>query len=512
MGGRALQHALGDLPRRLRDLEALGAEALQGGLERRARDDTAQHALVLVGLQAVDLRLAAEAVPDRQHGAGDQVERAVAELRRAGDLLVPQRPGVFGGQGLPVVLADPVAIDELIVGRRGQAHLAGDAPVLVGLVARPGHREDVPAAGVLDEGVRLLPVGLVAAGEGLVEADRTVAGLGVQVDVLGLGTRARVGEDGLLAHLADLVGLVGLDAGVQRPGCGGLRDHVVQPLAESVEHAVLMVDLERQHAVQELRHLRQVGQHRTVLVAQLQPHARLEVRHRDALDLVRRNILEEVDQRVPGLGALEVVAHAEHALVAGPPLALGERAELAEPPRDRGDEPLLALQVGGDEVEDRRAGLAGAMRAAEALHRLVGAPAALHQVVRAARGLAARADRGVVAAAGAARLGEHQDRLLARLEEIGVGDVGLRAALLDRRHHPAGGFSLRTTRWPRPVTSATLSAPKWLSRISSGPSGTLRLPSSSSSRSRAASACRLRIGLPLLSTAGRERRLPLSST
>ncbi len=102
----------------------------------------------------------------------------------------------------------------------------------------------------------------------------------------------------------------------------------------------------------------------------------------DAIDRASCGIVIKLRQRAGRLRGLQIVPHPEQALIASSALAFGEGTELGEPARDRGDEPLLALDVGGDQVKHRSRRLIGAMGAPEALHRLVGTPAALHEVVR----------------------------------------------------------------------------------------------------------------------------------
>ncbi len=111
-----------------------------------------------------------------------------------------------------------------------------------------------------------------------------------------------------------------------------------------------------------------------------------------ALDAPEPERAVELAQRRLRIQALQVVALAKERLVAAHgglavALSAGDGAEAVEPPGDGGDEAPLALDVGGDGAEQRRRGLVGAMGAAEALDRLVGAPAGLEQVVDPARGV-----------------------------------------------------------------------------------------------------------------------------
>ena len=141
--------------------------------------------------------------------------------------------------------------------------------------------------------------------------------------------------------------------------------------------------------------------------------------------------MEELYQRVFGLGAFAVVAGREEPLVGGRARPLGQRPELRQAAADRRDEALLAVEVGGRELDDRRRGLVGAVRPPEALHRLCRLPPGLHQVVNPPAALRGGGVVGVVARPGAAGIGEDQNRLPAVLEGVDLVLVGgSRAALL----------------------------------------------------------------------------------
>src|SRR5690349_16594816 len=120
---------------------------------------------------------------------------------------------------------------------------------------------------------------------------------------------------------------------------------------------------------------------------------------------------KELAQCRLGVGAFEIVVGAEEALAAGLALSARDGAQCVETPRDRRQEALLAFDVRRDRTEDRRLLLVGAVGAAEALDRGVGAPAGLEQVMD-PLALIAAAAVGVIAAAGAAGVGEDQDALV----------------------------------------------------------------------------------------------------
>ena len=93
-----------------------------------------------------------------------------------------------------------------------------------------------------------------------------------------------------------------------------------------------------------------------------------------------------------------------------------------ETARDRRQEALLALDVGRDRPEHRRLLLVGAVRAAESLDRGIGLPARLQQVMD-APALVPAAEIGVIAAPGAAGIGEDQDALVVIHEGGGLGEI-----------------------------------------------------------------------------------------
>src|SRR5260370_935790 len=117
-----------------------------------------------------------------------------------------------------------------------------------------------------------------------------------------------------------------------------------------------------------------------------------------------------------------IVVGGERRVTAGLARAAGDRAERVETPREGGRETLLALHVGGDRTDDRRLLLVGAVRAAEPLDRRVGAPAGLEQVMN-PLALVLAAEIGVIAAPGAAGIGEDKDALVVIHEGGGLGKI-----------------------------------------------------------------------------------------
>jgi hypothetical protein len=92
------------------------------------------------------------------------------------------------------------------------------------------------------------------------------------------------------------------------------------------------------------------------------------------------------------------------------------------PARDRGEETLLGLYVGGERPKQRRLGLAGAVRAAKTLDGSVGFPACFQQIVD-TQPLVFCGEVGMVAASGAAGIGKHEDALLVVHEGLCLGEI-----------------------------------------------------------------------------------------
>ena len=222
------------------------------------------------------------------------------------------------------------------------------------------------------------------------------------------------------------VGAHGLDADLVAAGLHGLLDVGLDALFKGREELVLLGDGEREQPVQEPRHGRQVFLE-SALVDELEAGRLLEVGERPPLDGAPPERHVELPQRRLGIQALQVVALAEERRVAAHrglriALAARDRAERVEPARDCGDEPPLALHVGGDGAEQRRGRLVRAMRAAEPLYRLVGPPSRLQQIVDAPLGVAA-GEIGVIAPPGPPRHREHEDALAPVHEGGGLGEV-----------------------------------------------------------------------------------------
>ncbi len=101
-----------------------------------------------------------------------------------------------------------------------------------------------------------------------------------------------------------------------------------------------------------------------------------------------------------------------------------------EPPGDGAEEALFRFDVGRDRPKQRRLLLVGAIGAAEPLYCGIGFPAGLQQIMHAQPLIPGR-QIGVIAAAGAAGVGKHQDALFVVHECRGLGEIGASRAVLD---------------------------------------------------------------------------------
>ena len=243
-------------------------------------------------------------------------------------------------------------------------------------------------------------------------------------------TRRRVGAQSRVFQ--DLEGLDRdrLDPQIERARLArGIDPRFDQPHV-FVEDRVLQPDRQREDAVEPALDAWQVLDHRTVFGRDLQARQLLELRKAHCLELAIVEQPEPADERVARVAALEVVGGIEQVLPAGLALAAGQRAQAVEPPRDRRDEPALAAHVGGHRAEQRGRGLVGAVGAPQSLDRGIGAPAWLEQEMDPPRAIL-RAQIGMVGPARTARIGKHQDALVAiherlRLDQVRAGSARLK--------------------------------------------------------------------------------------
>ena len=227
-------------------------------------------------------------------------------------------------------------------------------------------------------------------------------------------------EDHLPVDNLELFGAQGLESYIQRACLARILDDRRKEPAEGLEDCVLHIDPERQATVQELLDRRQVFFHRAIRLIERQPGHLLEFRVGTGFDLARPQLVEELPQRRPCIGALEVVLGAEHVLPAGLALSLGDGPESVEAARDGREKALLTLHIGRHRPEQWRLHLIGAVRAPQPLDRIVGFPTRLEQVMH-PEALVLGPKIGVIAAPRAPGIREDQDAL-------GIIHEGLRLA------------------------------------------------------------------------------------
>ena len=242
------------------------------------------------------------------------------------------------------------------------------------------------------------------------ERHRVPASLDLDRQEVGRGPAHRVGAEQRVVADRRPVDHDRLHADIERAGIPRSGDARLHERQELVEDAVLQVDRQREEAVQPALYRRQFLLQHAILVAELEAGAILELAERGAGQLARVEQVEPADERGAGVLAFEVVGRVEQVLPACLPLAAGQRAEAVEAAGDGAGEAQLALAVGRDGPEQRRAGLMRAVGAPEALDGPVGAPARLQQEVDALL-LVFGVERGVVGPAGPTRVREDEDAL-----------------------------------------------------------------------------------------------------
>ena len=263
-------------------------------------------------------------------------------------------------------------------GSRTAARLERAFTTSLGLPSAPGSRSAMAKRGLCRR--RLQPV----AAEDFHQLGGG-AGAGMLIQRLPAGDGQRIG-----AH--------GLDPDLEGAGLDGLLDILRDPGLQLGEELVLLVDGERQQPVQEPGHGRQLLLE-VALVDELEAGGVLEAGDGPARDAAPPERDVEAPERRLRVGTLQIVALAEQRRIAAAHGGLGialtpcNRAQGVKPARDRGDEPPLALHIGGDGPEQRRAGLVSAVGPAQPLDGLVGPPARLQQVVDAPLGIGRRRDR-----------------------------------------------------------------------------------------------------------------------
>lgn len=116
---------------------------------------------------------------------------------------------------------------------------------------------------------------------------------------------------------------------------------------------------------------------------------------------------------------------------AGLPLTPGQGTQTVETPRDRADEPPFPPAIGGDRSENRGARLVGAVGTAQSLDGVGSPPARFKQEMDAAAIRRFRVAIGMVAATGAAGVGEDENPLGARHEAFGLDQIAAATPAFD---------------------------------------------------------------------------------
>ena len=272
------------------------------------------------------------------------------------------------------------------------------------------------------------PVERLGEGEGLVAI---AAGDG---EDLRLGAALRMDVECAAIRDGEALGSHRLDALIIGAGSDGALDLGAQQILEHAEQPVLQIDSQREEPVEKGGDRRQILAQAAVAIGQPQAGRVLERLQRAALDLAAVKQEIELAQRRAAIDGFEIVGGAEQTLAAGLALAPGDGAERVEAARDRTQEALLGLDVGGDRPEQRRLRLVGAVGAAETLDRGIGLPARFQQVVDAQTAVL-RGQIGMIGTAGAAGVGEDQNALLVIHEGLRLGEIG-RAGAGSRRREP----------------------------------------------------------------------------
>jgi len=247
----------------------------------------------------------------------------------------------------------------------------------------------------------------------------------------GFGAAHRVGAQDGVGKLDHPLGADGLDPDVKRPGLARRIDAGLDQPHIFLEDRILRRDPQGKDAVQPALDRWQLVEQCAMLIDEFQTGDDLELFEPRTRQLPRMEKVIPLGERLARISAFEIVSRVEEILPAGLALAAGQRTQTVEAARDRADEAPLALAVGGDRSEHRRHRLVRAMRPPEPLDCDIGAPAGLEQEMNAPLRRARAAKIGMIGTAGSASVRKDEDRLTARHESIGFGDVRARAPPLE---------------------------------------------------------------------------------
>jgi hypothetical protein len=108
------------------------AESAIKGTKRFGRNEAADHAFAVIGLEAVNAHVGGrQPVPDRQQEAGDDVKAAVGKFRDGGAFVLPERGKFFDGRLAPVGMLELFTGDRLARHRPDKARARDNAAVIV---------------------------------------------------------------------------------------------------------------------------------------------------------------------------------------------------------------------------------------------------------------------------------------------------------------------------------------------------------------------------------------------
>jgi len=245
----------------------------------------------------------------------------------------------------------------------------------------------------------------------------------------GFRSGARMGVDDLVAGDDEALSLERFQPDIIDTGTDGAFDLGGEELLERREQDALKLDGQRQQPVEEGGDRRQLILD-AIVVHQLEAGGGFEAGKRAAFHLAAHEQQVELAERIAGIGAFEIILRPEQALSSGLALPARDGAERVEPARDGREKALFGLHVGGDRPEQRRLRLIGAIGASESLDRGVGLPARFQQIMD-AQPLVLRGEISMIAATGAAGVGEDEDALVVVHEGGGLGEIGRAGARCD---------------------------------------------------------------------------------
>ena len=240
--------------------------------------------------------------------------------------LGPQTFAEVPGQGLPLVGVDHVCIGNLLhVSRRGpKGAYHGNVPVAVGTAHRPCGGPNFSASDVPVKG--LGPRNLLHGNQPVVVPDD------FDVDVSGFRALFFVLKNNGIHLFGDLPARDGFNADIERPVLLMKINDRFHSFGKGVEGEVLLVDLHRKEAVEELLHLGIINP--ALLPLDGKAGLRLEFLDREARYTSGHKVVNEPVKGLDGIDTFKVVLCLEKPLATGPALTARQGAELFQTPCD----------------------------------------------------------------------------------------------------------------------------------------------------------------------------------